>query len=187
MKQPLQITFRDIEHSDALENLIREKVKKLDEFNEHIMACHVVIEQPHVQHKQGKLFHVSIDLTMPDGEILVNRAKHPHHAHEDAYVATREAFSSLRRQLQDFVRKQRGKVKRHDSPSYGKVSEIFGEKNFGRIMTPEGREIYFHRNSLVDADFDALEIGNEVRFSEEAGDKGPQASTVHLIGKHHIL
>ena len=187
MKQPLQVTFRDMPHSEALEAHIREKVEKLDEFHEHIMACHVVIEQPHAHHKQGKLFHVSIDLTMPNGEILVNRAKHSHHAHEDAYVAIRDAFNSLRRQMQDLVRKQRGKVKKHEAPGYGKVFELAGEKDFGRIMTPDGREIYFHRNSLIDGDFDALEIGNEVRFAEEAGDKGPQASTVHLIGKHHIV
>jgi cold shock CspA family protein len=55
------------------------------------------------------------------------------------------------------------------------------------IMTPEGREIYFHRNSVIDGDFDSLEIGSEVRFNEEAGDEGPQASTVYLIGKHHIV
>ena len=187
MKQPLQITFRDMPHSDALETHIREKVAKLDEFNEQIMACHVVIEQPHSHQQQGKLFHVSIDLTVPDGEIVVNRTPQKHHAHEDAYVAIRDAFKSARRQLQDFVRKQRGKVKKHDAPSHGKISEIVGDKDFGRITTLDGRELYFHRNSLVDGDFDALKIGNEVRFVEEAGDEGPQASTVHLIGKHHIV
>jgi cold shock CspA family protein len=48
-------------------------------------------------------------------------------------------------------------------------------------------EIYFHRNSVLDADFDKLKIGTEVRFVEEAGDKGPQASTVKVVGKHHIV
>lgn len=187
MKQPLQITFRNMPHSDTLENHIREKAAKLDEFNEQIMACHVVIEQPHSHQQQGKLFHVSIDLTLPDGELLANRTPQKHHAHEDAYVAIRDAFKSVRRQLQDFARKQRGKVKKHETPSHGKISEIIADKDFGRITTLDGREIYFHRNSLVDGDFDALEIGNEVRFVEEAGDKGPQASTVHQIGKHHIV
>jgi len=187
MKQPLQITFRDMPHSDALETHIREKVAKLDEFYEHLIACHVVIEQPHSHQQQGKLFHVTIDLTLPNGELLVNRSPQEHHAHEDAYVAIRDAFKSVRRQLQEFIRKQRGKVKKHDIPDHGKISEIVGYKDFGRIVTPDGRDLYFHRKSLVDGDFDALEIGNEVRFVEEPGDEGPQASTVHLIGKHHIV
>jgi ribosomal subunit interface protein len=187
MKQPLQITFRDMPHSDAVETHIREKVAKLEEFYEHIIACHVVIEQPHAHHKQGKLFRVSIDLTLHDGELLANHSAPEHHAHEDAYVAIRDAFKSLRRQLQDFVRKQRGKVKTHEIPDHGKISVIRSDKGFGRIVTADGRDIYFHRNSLVDGGFDALEIGNEVRFAEEAGDQGPQASSVHMIGKHHIV
>ena len=187
MKQPLQITFRDMPHSDALETHIREKAGKLDEFYEHIMACHVVLEQPHSHHQQGRLFQVSIDLTLPDGELLVNRTPQEHHAHEDAYVAIRDAFKSVRRQLQDFARKQRGKVKKHVVPAHGKISELERDKGFGRILTLDGREFYFHRNSLVGGDFDTLEIGHEVRFVEEAGDKGPQASSVHLLGKHHIV
>jgi len=187
MKQPLQITFRDMPHSDAVETHIREKAAKLEEFYEYIVACHVVIEQPHAHHQQGKLFHVSINLTLPDGELTANRTPQDHHAHEDANVAIRDAFKALRRQLQDFVRKQRGKVKKHESPDHGKISEIINNKDFGRILTADGREIYFHRNSLVDAGFDALEIGSEVRFVEESGEQGPQASSVHLIGKHHIV
>ncbi|HEY7867240.1 MAG TPA: ribosome-associated translation inhibitor RaiA [Psychromonas sp.] len=187
MKLPLQITFRDMPHSDAVEAHIREKVAKLEEFYEDIISCHVVIEQPHAHHQQGKLFHVSIDLTLPDGELLANRSAPEHHAHEDAYVAIRDAFKSLRRQLQDFVRKQRGKVKTHEAPEHGKISVISSDKDFGRIITADGRDIYFHRNSLVDGAFDALEIGSEVRFVEEAGDEGPQASSVRLVGKHHIV
>ncbi|MBI4640449.1 MAG: cold shock domain-containing protein, partial [Candidatus Tectomicrobia bacterium] len=57
----------------------------------------------------------------------------------------------------------------------------------GRIETPDGRLVYFHRNSVVDADFDKLQIGDEVRFAEEMGELGPAASRVHLVGKHHIV
>jgi ribosomal subunit interface protein len=187
MKQPLQITFRNMPPSDALETHIREKAAKLDEFYNEIMACHVVIEQPHSHHHQGRLFQVSIDLTLPEGELLANRSPHGHHAHEDAYVAIRDAFKSARRQLQDFVRKQRGKVKKHELPDHGKVSELNTSNDFGRIVTSNGRDIYFHRNSLVDGDFDALQVGSEVRFVEEPGEQGPQASSVHIIGKHHLV
>lgn len=187
MKQPLQITFRDIPHSDALETYIREKADKLDDYYKHIMGCHVVLEQPHGHHHKGKLFHVTINLTVPTGELVVNRSPTEHHAHEDAYVAIRDAFNAMRRKLQNFTSKQRGDVKKHSTPGHGKVSEVKQHQDYGRILTQEGKEIYFHRNSVLDGDFDSLEVGSEVRFDEETGDDGPQASTVHLIGKHHVV
>ncbi|MFT5559828.1 MAG: ribosomal subunit interface protein, partial [Sphingobacteriales bacterium] len=72
MKQPLQITFREMAHSDAVEAHIREKVAKLEEFYAHLISCHVVIEQSHAHHQQGKLFRVSIDLILHNGELLAN-------------------------------------------------------------------------------------------------------------------
>ncbi len=187
MQQPLQITFRGIPHSDAMETAIREKAAKLDKFYDRIMSCRVMVEAPHSHHHKGKLYHVRIDLTVPDDELVVNRTPTKDHAHEDAYVAIRDAFDAARRQLQDYARKQRGKVKSHEAPPHGWISEIVSGEDFGRIRTADGREIYFHRNSVVDGDFDSLEIGDEVRFAEETGDEGPQASTVHVVGKHHIV
>jgi ribosome-associated translation inhibitor RaiA/cold shock CspA family protein len=187
MKQPLEITFRDMPRSEAVEARIREKAAKLDEFYDQIMACHVVIEAPHSHHHQGNMFHVTIDITVPNGEIVVNRDPQKDHAHEDAYVAIRDAFKAARRKLQDFARKQRGDVKVHEVPPHGTISEIIPMLDYGTILSSDGREIYFHRNSFLDGDFDALEVGDKVRFVEEEGEKGPQASTVHLIGKHNIV
>jgi len=187
MKMPLEITFRDMPRSEAVEAKIREKAAKLDEFYDQIMSCHVVIEAPHSHHHQGNLFHVSIDLTVPNGEIVVNRDPKEHHAHEDAYVAIRDAFKAARRKLQDFARKQRGDVKTHEVSPHGTVSEIVPALDYGKILSADGREVYFHRNSFLDGDFDALEIGDKVRYVEEPGEEGPQASTVHLIGKHNIV
>lgn len=187
MKQPLQITFRDMPHSDALESHIREKAAKLDEFFEHIMGCHVVLEQPHGHKNQGKLFHVSIDLTVPNTELVVSRSPKDHQAHEDAYVAIRDAFNAMRRKLQDYSSKMRGDVKKHSAPGHGKIMEMAQNQDYGRIQTSDGREVYFHRNSVVNGDFNSLDVGGEVRFDEESGDQGPQASTVQPIGKHHIV
>lgn len=187
MKQPLQVNFRDIPPSDAVEVKIREKVAKLDEFYDRIMACKVMVEVPHGHHNKGKLYHVRIDLTVPNDEIVINRSPKDHHAHEDVYVAIRDAFSAARRKLQDFARKQRGDVKQHEVPPHGVISELVPYEDYGRILSSDGRDIYFHRNSLLDGDFDALEYGDKVRFSEVAGENGPQASSVHLIGKHNIV
>jgi len=109
MQIPLQITIRDIDHSEALEAHIRDKAKKLDEFFNHIMSCRVVVGMPHKHHHQGKQFNVRIDIGVPGNEIVVNRD----HA-EDVYVALRDAFDAVKRQVEDHARKIRGDVKTHE-------------------------------------------------------------------------
>jgi len=187
MQLPLQITFRDMPPSEALETAIREKAGKLEQFYDHIMGCRVVVEAPHQHHRKGKLYRVRIDLTVPGAELVVNRSPADHHAHEDAYVAVRDAFDAARRQLDGLVARQRGEVKNHEAPPYGRVVNLVPMEDYGTIQTPDGREIYFHRNSVVNAEFDRLESGDEVRFAEELGEKGPQASSVQLVGKHHPI
>lgn len=187
MKQPVQITFRDIPYSEFVEARIQEKTKKLDQYYDQIMTVKVVVEAPHSHQHKGNLYRICIDVTVPDGELVVNRSPKDHHAHEDVYVAIRDAFEAVKRQLKEYARKRRGKVKNHQPALHGMVSEIISGEDYGRIETPDGRDIYFHRNSLIDNNYDELEIGDQVRFSEEAGNDGPQASTVHMIGKHHIV
>jgi ribosomal subunit interface protein len=187
MQLPLEITFRKMDPSPAVEADVREKAAKLDEFHDNIMACRVIIEGGHKHHHKGNLYHVRIDLTVPDGELVVNREPKEHHAHEDVYVAVRDAFNAMRRQLEDHARRIRHKVKQHETPPHGRISYIAPMADYGTIVTPDGKEVYFHRNSVVDADFEKLEVGDEVRFDEEQGEKGPQATTVHVVGKHHIV
>lgn len=187
MQLPVQITFRDLDHSDAIEAAIREKVAKLDQLHQRIMSCRVVVEAAHKNRHKGNLYHVRIDMTVPEGELVVSRTNGMNHAHEDVYVAIRDAFDAARRQLQDHARRQRGEVKAHEVPAHGRIAQVFPEEGYGRIETSDGREIYFHRNSLIDGEFERLEVGSEVRFTEEMGEMGPQASTVHLIGKHHVV
>lgn len=110
MQIPLQITVRDIEHSEALETRIRAKVDKLEEFSKHITSCRVVVEAPHKHHHQGKHYSVRFDIGVPGSEIVVNREHH-----EDVYVALRDAFNAAKRQIEDYARKIRGDVKTHES------------------------------------------------------------------------
>jgi ribosome-associated translation inhibitor RaiA len=120
MRIPLEVTFRHMEPSAAAEARIAEKVDKLEQLYSQLTRCHVVVEAPHEHHRQGKLFHVSIDLTVPGGELLVTRGhNHQSHAHEDVYVAIRDAFDAAKRRLEDFVRLQRGDVKSHAQPQVG--------------------------------------------------------------------
>lgn len=185
VKLPPQIVFRNMAPSDAIEAAIRERTDKLGRFHEHIMSCRVVVELHHRHHHQGNLYHVRVDLKVPGEEIVASREPAEHHAHEDVYVAIRDAFDSVRRQLEDYIRRRRGVVKAHESPPHGRVAELYPD--YGKIETADGRMVYFHKNSVVDADFGQIDIGTEVRFVEEMGELGPQASTVHVVGKHHVV
>lgn len=181
MQLPLQISFRDIPPSAAVEARIRERADKLDLYYDRIMSCRVVVEAPHGRHHQGKLFHVRVDLIVPGGELVVSREPAQHHAHEDVFVAIRDAFDAAQRQLADYARRQRGQTKTHEAPAIARVCSLFPEEGYGFIQSPDGTEVYFHRNSVLDGDFDTLTVGSEVRLAIEEGDNGPQASTVHVV------
>jgi cold shock CspA family protein/ribosome-associated translation inhibitor RaiA len=182
MHLPLQITFRNMEPSPALEGRARELALRLERFSSHIMSCHVTIEAPHRHQNQGQVYEVRIDLSVPQGELVVSREHSNRHSHEDAYVALRDAFRAVRRQLEDYERQQRQDVKHHEPIPHGWVSELHPAEDFGRIETSDGRLIYFHRNSVLGMDFERLTAGTEVQFVEESGDRGPQASTVRIVG-----
>jgi ribosomal subunit interface protein len=175
---PLQITFREVERSDAAEDLVRDRVAKLETFEPHIMACRVALEAAHRHKRKGKDYRVRVDLTVPGDEIVVGRDPPERTAHEDLYTAIDRAFDVAQRLLEDRARLRRGDVKTHVPPTTARVARLGHERGFGFLETPDGREVYFHRNSVLNDAFDRLEVGDTVRFVEEEGDKGPQASTV---------
>ncbi|NDP47870.1 MAG: ribosome-associated translation inhibitor RaiA [Sulfuriferula multivorans] len=180
MKTPLQITFRDIEQSDALEAHIREKADKLETFFEPIMSCRVVVEMPHQHKQQGKFFNVRIDIGVPGKEIVVNRDKH-----EDVYVALRDGFDAAKRQLDDYSRRLRGDTKTHPQEHTGLVARLVAEEGYGFIRRADGDELYFNSDNLVNIHFDQLQEGVEVKFIEEMAAEGPQAKRVS-VGQHGI-
>jgi ribosome-associated translation inhibitor RaiA len=113
MQIPLQISFDGMDPSPALEARIREKAEKLERFYDRIVSCSVVVVAPHRHHHKGKLYSVRIDLSVPGQDIHVGRAGPENHAHEDVYVALRDAFNAAGRLLEDHVRRMRGDVKTH--------------------------------------------------------------------------
>lgn len=184
MQLPLQIAFHNMAHSDEIENAIREKAAKLDQFADHIMGCRVVVEMPHRHHVHGNQYQVRIDITVPGEEIAVNRSPAEHVEYRDVGTVLRDAFDAARRQLEDYVRRRRGFVKELEAAPHGRVSKLFPQEGYGIIETLDGREIYFHRHSVLHESFDRLQKGAEVSFMEEEGKKGPQASTVKIVGRH---
>ena len=184
MQLPLQVAFHNMAHSDAIEKSVRDKAEKLDQFADHIMGCRVVVEMPHRHHVHGNQYQVRIDITVPGEEIVVNRESSEHTEYRDAEVAIRDAFDAAERQLEDFVRRRRGYVKELATAPHGRVAKLFPQEGYGFIETADGREIYFHRHSVLHDGFDRLHKGVEVSFVEEEGKKGPQASTVKMVGRH---
>ena len=183
MQLPLQITFHQLPSSPALEANVRRRVDDLEKFFDRIISCRVSIEAPHRHHHQGRLYRVRIEIGVPCERIVVRRSPDEHTAHLDAHVAVRDAFREARRQLEDYVQRLRGAVKTHVRPLHGRVVHIVPHLRFGRIATEDGRDIYFHRNSVIGG-IEHLEIGAEVRLHEEQGAEGPQATTVERIGEH---
>lgn len=196
---PIQITFRNMEPSREAEGWIREEGAKLDEFYNRIMGCRVVVELPSRHHKFGSRYHVRIDLTVPGAELEVMREPSLHRSiqqtgepkmekhlevkapHRELRQAIDDAFKEMGRRLQDYARRQRGEVKTHEPAPRARVSKLFPEEGYGFLETPGGREIYFHKNSILDGSFEHLKAGMTVRFAEEQGEKGPQASSVQPL------
>ena len=108
MKVPLQITVLNLPHSPALEARVRKMADKLERFHARIVSCRVGIEELRRHRSRGRLFHIRVDLRIPGKELVSN-----HRHSKDPYIALRNAFDSLRRQLEDAARVTRGEVKRH--------------------------------------------------------------------------
>ena len=188
MAVPTQITFRNMDVSPAVEEQIRERADGLERYFPSIIACRVAVETAHHHQRKGRIFHIRIRLSVPGREIVVSRDPGEHHAHEDIQVAIRDAFDAARRQLEDHLRRLDAKVKTHEPPAHGRIARLVAEGDYGFIESATGEEIYMHRDSVVGAKFEDLSVGDAVRYVEHPGEgeKGPQASTVVPIGKHHL-
>jgi ribosomal subunit interface protein len=181
MPVPLRLSFRDMETTAALEELVGRWVERLERTYHRIERCDVVVDRPHQHHRQGRRIRVRVTLAVPGPDIVVSRDHALDGSHEDAYVAIRDAFRAARRQLEDHARRQRQEVKVRVEPEHGRVTYLDAEGDWGYLES-EGRQVYFHRNSVLDAELPA--IGDEVRFDEEPGISGPQATSVARVGEH---
>jgi len=108
---PVEITFRDMDPSPAIEARIHEEAAKLAKFDGRLGGCKVRIEAPHRRHHKGKVYHVTVELDVPRNALVVSRDRELDHSHEDVYVAIRDAFTAAKRRVQDGARKRRGMIK----------------------------------------------------------------------------
>ncbi len=187
MQTPPKIEFQGMTGTAQIEAAISGHVAELEQRWGRMTACRVVLKGPGQRHRKGGLYEVHIRLALPDGrEVNVGRTPPADERHSDLTFAIDDAFKHARRQLQDQVRRVQGRVKHHEGPPTGTVVRIDPSGEFGFLETGDGQEVYFHRNSVLGDGFSRLQVGSRVSFAEEMGDKGAQATTVKLLGKHGL-
>jgi ribosome-associated translation inhibitor RaiA/cold shock CspA family protein len=176
MDVPPQIAFHGFDASPSLRAVIEEKIADLERFHPHIIGCDVRVELPHRRKTHGNIWHVKIVVSLRGDDVRVNREAEADDRHEDPLPTVRDAFAQAKRQLQDRRRREYGETKRHEEIPVATVHALMPDHGF--ISTVDGRQLYFHRNSVLDGGFEALAVGSRVTFVEEDGVEGPQASTV---------
>jgi cold shock CspA family protein len=185
MESPVQIEFKGMNATERVREVVTTHIAGFEERFGRVTACRVIVTAPSERHRTGGLYEVNIHLTLPNGrEVNVGRTPKADERHSDLIFAINDAFHRARRRLQDHVRRMQGQIKTHDDVPLGTVSQLEPIDGFGMLTSADGREIYFHRNSVLNGAFLKLKIGTRVTFAEEIGNKGPQASTVKLLGKH---
>jgi len=175
---PVEVSGRGHEITPDEGARIRTEVDRLERFYDRLTGCKVVISVPH-RHPTGRAvaYLTRLILEVPGGELVITRQPKP-----TVREALDDAFHAARRRLQDHARELRGDVKTPTPMTLGRVSRLHRGEGYGFLTSDDGREVYFHRHSVLKDGFDRLRLGARVRFVEEPGEEGPQASSVALTG-----
>ena len=103
--QLIQVTLRNVPHSDALDGHIRDQVDRLETCYPEITDCQLVVEMRRKHRHEGNLFNVRLEIKVPGDFILLARD-----LREDVHVTLRNVFDAARRKLEEYRRRQRGAV-----------------------------------------------------------------------------
>jgi ribosome-associated translation inhibitor RaiA/cold shock CspA family protein len=188
MQRPLQITFRDMETSPALEALIRALATRLETLYPRLIGCRVVVEIPHRGSETAKVpIAIVVEADIPGRGPMVGKDQiDRRQSKQDHTAALNNAFEAVERQLDKLGDLQNGEVSPHDKAGQGgMVVRLFPEQNYGFIELDNSPELYFTRNAVVGGDFDELKVGMmvEVTRATDEGPVGPQASSVRLLDR----
>ena len=190
METQVEVTFRGLPADPNVDALARREAHKLERYGQKLVSCRVAIEQPQRHQQGGSPFRVRLfigaGLQQP---IVVTREPLKSDMHESLRTIVLGAFRAARRQIQSMTQRRRGETKALQEPRALVVRLFPGasrEEGYGFLKTLDGRELYFHRHSVLHDDYERLAVGTEVRFEEEDGDNGPQASTVQVVNKPGI-
>jgi cold shock CspA family protein/ribosome-associated translation inhibitor RaiA len=185
METPLELSFRGLENTEDREDLVREKVAKLEQVCDTITSCRVAVETAQESQQTGNALRMRVEVRVPrHNEIVVTQKLDSDQAADPFPRLVRDTFEAVQRKLREVTERQRGEVKPGATvDELAIVSKLFEGRDYGFLETMDRREIFFHRNAVLNNDFDRLTVGTGVRFVEEEGEKGPQASTVLIVDK----
>ena len=182
METPAQVEFTGIAPLPEVRAEIDRHIAQLEARFGRITSCRVAVRGD--GKRNGSRYEVTIHLTLPNHQdVSVDYARPSDQRSTEVRTAVSDAFKRARRQLQDRVRRMERLVKHHEPTPVGRVLRIDPSGDFGFIATSDGREVYFHKNSVLNGAFARLKPGASVAFSEEEGEKGAQASTVKPTSK----
>ena len=184
MQTAPELIFHDVDRSQWVENYILERVQRLDKFAEGITSCRVSLTQEQASHHKGNRYSLLVEVrTPPNHDLAAKKAKIVRDMHTQLPALINLAFGAIERQLKKTAQLRRGEVKHPEMTLHAVVEKLF-EEGYGFLRAlDDGRQIYFHRNSVLHGDFERLAIGTEVRFRPQEGDDGPQASSVQIVSK----
>lgn len=183
VKVPIEISYREVNKTDELDNLIREKIDKLEKICDYMTSGRVAVEKPQQNLKAGNPYRVRLEFRIPpQHQIIVKREPGEGEKNDPLEAVIRDAFEAARKQIKELVEKSRKDVKKHPEQEVAAiVNRVFPDEGYGFIRAMDGREIYFHKNSVLNDEFTKIKEGTGVRYFEVQGEKGPQASTVQII------
>ena len=183
MDNPLDMVYRGVDHSESLERLIRQKVDKLERMFGHIVTARVAVERAARRVGHDALFRVRVEIHVPNDVIVAIRDPGQGRYAETLDAAVRDAFDHATRQLLDYKHRLQGEVKIPVRPEHARVIRVFPYEGYGFIRTPDGRELYFHENAILNGGIRDLQPGMEVRYSESVRESGPHVSSIEPVGK----
>lgn len=176
MQTEPSITWRDIPHSEAIDEIIRTRIAALERFRQGIIGCHVVVSAPQNRHRTARGFDVRIHVQVPGPDIDVARGVRQGQAADDLKLAVNAAFNAVEKQLKEHKRVQTALEVKHHAPTlHGEIIELESSLGYGFLRADDGKEVYFQRDSLVAGDWNSLHTGDRLRFREMDGEKGPFA------------
>jgi ribosome-associated translation inhibitor RaiA len=193
MQVPLEISYHNIDKSQAADEVIRAHVADLEEIYDRITSCRVRVDRRADNDNHSIPPVVRIELGIP-GQKNVVVAHEPEHLQRkfqtpDLSNAIHEAFRIAERRLQDLkeMRKSNGCVQAEGGEErfFGQVAEIYPLQDYGYLLNKDGSLLYFHRNSILSGNFDYLVRGTEVYYVEEDGDTGPLAKKMWVKETGH--
>ncbi len=183
MSLPIDVSYRGMEKSAAIEELIQKKAAKLEQVCNEVNSIRVALDVDHKRQRSTTTFRVRLDFNVPPGhELCVKRESTGENAKDDLYQLVRETFDAAKRQAGKLSEKKSGRVKPHpEHEVQAVISKLFHGEDYGFVRTLNERDVYFHRNSVVYGDFEELAVGDGVALEVTQGEKGLQATSLRLI------